>query len=291
MSWEIWNFRPRRLPLLTAEVAMDALEAMRKGQSVVSTSLDLWRSEVELPLTDEGLMIGSVEISKKELEELSDDTRTILSVTDEGLRPVEVRTERYYKLVNCGRGVAPTLEIDGIHMHRIKDVSPTEDALAKTKLLGRLKGKRVLDTCTGLGYTAIGALKREAEHIVTVELDGNVLAIAEVNPWSAELASESVNTIRGDVAEVVLEFLSGYFDAVVHDPPRFPFAGELYSLEFYRELARVLRKGGKLVHYVGHPGSLSGRRLYVGVMRRLREAGFSVKWVKGLGVAVGEKVS
>ncbi len=58
-------------------------------------------------------------------------------------------------------------------------------------------------------------------------------------------------------------------------PPRFALAGELYSLTFYRELFRVLRRGGVLFHYVGAPGSkYRGKDLQKGVMERLKEAGF-----------------
>ena len=35
-------------------------------------------------------------------------------------------------------------------------------------------------------------------------------------------------------------------DAVLHDPPRFGIAGELYSGEFCQQLARVLKRRGKL---------------------------------------------
>jgi predicted methyltransferase len=54
----------------------------------------------------------------------------------------------------------------------------------------------------------------------------------------------------------------------------FSLAGELYSLEFYRELHRVTAPGGRLFHYVGDPESRSGARVTRGVLRRLEEAGF-----------------
>ena len=41
----------------------------------------------------------------------------------------------------------------------------------------------VLDTATGLGYTAIEAAKT-AEQVVTIELDPVALEIARLNPWS-----------------------------------------------------------------------------------------------------------
>ncbi|ENN96284.1 SAM-dependent methyltransferase, partial [Methanocaldococcus villosus KIN24-T80] len=69
--------------------------------------------------------------------------------------------------------------------------------------------------------------------------------------------------------------------------PRFSLAGHLYSEEFYRELYRVLKPGGRLFHYVGNPGKkYRGKDLQKGVMERLRKVGFKeVKKVeKALGV-------
>ena len=42
----------------------------------------------------------------------------------------------------------------------------------------------------------------------------------------------------------------------------------------------MLRRGGVLVHYVGLPGRRTGAKIYVGVMRRLREAGFMTSFDK-----------
>ncbi len=285
-----YRFVPRNVPLLTSEVAKDLLSAISAGRTSVRTSLDLWLSEVELRLSGDGVAIGETVVTKSLLEDLAEDERTIYAITQEGLVPVEVRSDRYYKLVNTGRGHAPTVEIDGIHMHRVSEVKPEQDAAMKVSLLGRLRGKRVLDTCTGLGYTAIEALRRGASEVVTVEVDANVLSLAELNPWSRQLQSEGVRVMHGDVTEVIRGMEDGSFDAVVHDPPRFSLAGELYSLEFYRELSRVLRRGGLVVHYVGRPGHLSGKRIHVGVMRRMREAGFSVRWVDRVESVVGVKL-
>ncbi len=64
----------------------------------------------------------------------------------------------------------------------------------------------------------------------------------------------------------------------LHDPPRFGIAGELYSQAFYDQLARVLRRKGKLFHYTGSPNKLtSGRDVPNEVATRLRRAGFSTE--------------
>src|SRR6185369_4901215 len=74
------------------------------------------------------------------------------------------------------------------------------------------------------------------------------------------------------------------FDAVLHDPPRFGTAGELYSQTFYDELARVLVPGGMMFHYTGTPNKLtSGRDVQREVRRRLQKSGFEAQ-VEGDGV-------
>jgi predicted methyltransferase len=67
-------------------------------------------------------------------------------------------------------------------------------------------------------------------------------------------------------------------DAVLHDPPRFGIAGELYSQKFYDQLARVLKRKGKLFHYTGTPNKLTtGRDVPNEVAKRLRKAGFATE--------------
>ena len=79
------------------------------------------------------------------------------------------------------------------------------------------------------------------------------------------------------------------FDAILHDPPRFGIAGELYSQVFYDELARVIRRKGKLFHYTGSPNKLtSGRDVPNEVASRLRRAGFSTE-LNGDGVLAVKK--
>ena len=67
-------------------------------------------------------------------------------------------------------------------------------------------------------------------------------------------------------------------DAVLHDPPRFGTAGELYSQAFYDHLARVLKRRGRLFHYTGTPNKLTtGRDVPNEVAKRLRQAGFDAE--------------
>jgi predicted methyltransferase len=169
---------------------------------------------------------------------------------------------------------APTMLISGLPMHRIKGTDPQQDTLAKIKTIAPIHG-RVLDTCTGLGYTAIEAAKT-AEHVITIELDPTAQEMARFNPWSRPLFDNpKITQIIGDAFEVVPSFEDGAFSCILHDPPMLSLAGDLYSSEFYRDCWRVLRRGGKMFHYIGDPDSKSGARTTKGVVRRLQEAGFT----------------
>jgi hypothetical protein len=168
---------------------------------------------------------------------------------------------------------APTMLISGIPMHRIKDTDPHRDTLEKIRAIRPVVGK-VLDTATGLGYTAIEAA-RTANQVVTIELDPTALQVARLNPWSQALFDNPrITQVIGDSYEVITGLDDASFTRILHDPPVFHLAGDLYSREVYQHLYRLLRNGGKLFHYIGDPDSKSGRSVTGGVIRRLHEAGF-----------------
>ena len=256
-------------PLLTGKTA----EMILDGESVVS--LDLGRSVADVEYDGKEVYLpDGISVSREELELIRKRGDSVFFVGAEGVFQVAVSTNHYYKLVATGG--APTLEIDGIRMHRTKDTTPDEDTHVKLQALG-LKGDRVLDTCNGLGYTAIGAARLGAEFVVTVERSPPVLLVSRMNPWSRRLYTDSrIHLMLGDSFELVNSFPEGVFDYVVHDPPRLTHAGELYGLEFYCRLARVMKSGSGLFHYTGEPGGKYRRRdVQRGVIRRLRKAGFS----------------
>jgi predicted methyltransferase len=277
-------FRSRGLPVLTCDTARDILEAAERGLREFETSIDAGLSRVRLRLEGGSVIIGKEKVGLSLLEEIAQDERSIYALTDEGLHRVEAWSDGFYKLVRTGRDHAPTLEINGIHMHRVKGTFPEIDSQAKVMLAGRdVKDSEVLDTCTGLGYTAIWAVRLGAKAVLTVEVSPTVIQIAELNPWSRDLESDRIQLYIGDTSRLVRSMPDGHFHVVIHDPPRLSLAGELYSEEFYLELKRVLKPGGVLVHYVGSPGGrFRGLRLYRGVMERLRSAGFSARFVPKL---------
>lgn len=69
----------------------------------------------------------------------------------------------------------PTAVLGGFGMHRFKSVTPGEDTSRKLGALGQARGGlrgRVLDVCTGLGYTCLGAARTpNVDEVVTIELD------------------------------------------------------------------------------------------------------------------------
>lgn len=258
-----------RRPLLTPEAAKEIL----KGSSELSLDLGLSRAKVAREGDRFSLGCGD-EVDVGDLETIAGRENAVFFVDGPDVFQLAIAGDRYYKLVPTAG--APTLEIDGIRMHRTKGTTPDRDAREKIDALG-IRGGRVLDSCTGLGYTAVGALERGAELVVTIERRPEVLRLASMNPWSEALfGDERAHPIIGDAYDLVDALPGGFFDYVVHDPPRLTRAGHLYSSEFYSRLERVMRPGARLLHYTGEPGSKYRRvDLRRGVMERLRGAGLT----------------
>jgi hypothetical protein len=161
-------------------------------------------------------------------------------------------------------------------------VSPYEDARTKVALI-EPRGKVILDCCGGLGYFAAWCLEGGAQQVNSFEKNPDVFWLRSLNPWSP--ASEARLSLRqADIAVQIRTLAAASSDAILHDPPRFGIAGELYSQDFYGELARVLRRRGKLFHYTGSPNKLtSGRNVAREVAARLQRAGFRAE-LRGDGV-------
>ncbi len=181
---------------------------------------------------------------------------------------------KYYKLFQPFEDRPPTIVINGATMHPIVGVDPWEGTASMVAAVPR-RGEQCLDTCCGLGYSAQMLAATRFEHVTTCEVDGNVLAVAAVNPWSEGLfGASNVRVLATDLREFVAGSPAGSLDCVFHDPPTVYQAGELYAGELYEEFFRVLAPGGMLYHYVGAPGARRGQDYARGVMRRLTEAGF-----------------
>ncbi len=258
-----------RGPLLTAHVHERLLAAARAGEGSVECSLDLNRSLTRVPVgttewTWQGQPFPYLQVCKE---------RTIYHWSAEAFQPVARFTTSLIKLVPTQWG-PPTFEIDGIKMLPTAQVSPLADAERKVGLI-QPRGKVILDTCGGLGYFAACCLQAHAAQVLSYEKNADVLWLRGLNPWSPAVGG-GLSLTHGDVTVQIASLASESVDAILHDPPRFGIAGELYSQGFYDSLARVIRRNGRLFHYTGNPNRLSsGRDVPNEVANRLRRAGFT----------------
>ena len=264
--------------LLSRPAAARIREAAAAGKATVGASLDLGRTETELDIAEGVVRFPDGQrLPLDDLAEVEDNPESVYAVLDGELEKVtwfSAETGKVYTL-RATRGW-PALEISGILMQRIKDVDPREDAASKAAAVAPVRG-RVLETCFGLGYSAIHTA-RDADSVLVFEIDPNVVEMAHLNPYSAPVfePGSKIEVREGDVAEEIRGLRDASFDVIIHDPPTLAIAGDLYATSFYRELFRVLRPGGKLFHYTGDPGSRNRRQDLPGrVAQRLREVGFS----------------
>ncbi len=267
------------------------LQAKKAGVKSVRTSIDLNLTMVLAEVGDAGVVVpdGRV-IGWDAVAEVEGNETGCFVVEGEEIEKVQTYSEVTDRALTLYPTPGPpTMLISGVPMHRIKGTNPLQDTLSKVRAAA--PSGWVLDTCTGLGYTAIHA-SRGAEGVVTIELDPAAHEMAQLNPWSKELFdSPKIEMVLGDSFDIVSAFAAETFDCVIHDPPMFSLAGELYSGEFYRELRRVLRPGGRLFHYIGDPDSKMSASVTKGVVRRLEEAGFGkVQMVPEAFGVVGRKL-
>ncbi|HHW4678352.1 MAG TPA: class I SAM-dependent methyltransferase [Xylella sp.] len=260
-------------PLLTRSIGDALQEARRRGAAIWSGSLDLERTDVHVDIGADVWHVGTQ--SYPYPNQLKD--RTIYYWDNKTFAPISRFSNSMIKLVPTPWG-APTFEIDGIKMLQSMRLSPFEDARRKVALV-MPQGKKVLDTCGGLGYFAACCLEGNAIHIHSFEKNPDVLWLRTLNPWSPDAeaahARKHLHLVCGDITEAIKDLPDAGFDAILHDPPRFGIAGDLYALRFYDQLARVLRRGGYLFHYTGTSNWLSsGRNVPRKVARRLEKAGF-----------------
>jgi uncharacterized protein len=263
-------------PLLTRPTAEALLAARDAGASAWSGSLDLGRSTDTAQLQAHAWQWRGKSYPWPSLPK----DRAIHYWDGDEFVPVARFSRSLIKLVPTEWEV-PTFEIDGIKMLPTSKESPLDDARRKVALVGP-PGKVVLDTCGGLGYFAACCLDAGAARIHSFEKNPDVLWLRTLNPWSpdpdAPTSGGRLQLVHADVSQAIAQLADASVDALLHDPPRFGIAGELYSLAFYRQLARVLRRGGRLFHYTGSPNRLtSGRDVPREVARRLQEAGFEAR--------------
>ena len=264
--------------ILVTKAVHDVLKAARESLNGresrrVDISLDLGRSLTSAELTISAWRPAHAAADLPYCEDCRD--HTVYAWQNGQWEPVQRYSNSLIKLVPTDWG-APTFEIDGIKMLPTAQVSPWTDAQRKVALIAP-RGKTILDCCGGLGYFAAAAMAAGAAHILSFEKNPDVIWLRGINPWSPQ-ADPALTLENDDISDAITALPDARFDAVLHDPPRFGIAGELYSQSFYDQLARVLKRRGRLFHYTGTPNRLtSGRDVPGEVMRRLQRSGFTVK--------------
>jgi predicted methyltransferase len=239
--------------------------------STVECSLDLGRSTSVVEVSDAGWVFESRLFPW--MKACKD--RTIYHWIEDAFHPVSRYSASLIKLVPTQWG-PPTFEIDGIKMLPTAQVSPYADAQRKVDLI-EPRGKVILDTCGGLGYFAAWCALGKASRVISYEKNADVIWLRSLNPWSPEACDELTLTL-GDITQEIISIPDDSVDAILHDPPRFGIAGELYSQTFYDHLSRVIKRKGQLFHYTGTPNKLtSGRDVTGEVAKRLQRAGFGTK--------------
>jgi len=251
--------------------------AEKNALPVMPLSTDLGLSTVQVERIAEGWRLpGGEVLTFSQIKTINEDRNSCYRLINSSLQKIEAFSEytsRYYSLYPTPK--APSMLISGIPMHRVKETTPVEDTDQKIKAIGKPFGL-VLDTATGLGYTAIRATKT-ANRVITIEFDPVVLSICRTNPWSQALFSNpKIDIIIGNTADLAPCFENETFNAIIHDPPTFNMAGHLYSGEIYQTFFRILTSKGRMYHYIGDPESRSGASIGRGVVDRLSQAGFTV---------------
>jgi predicted methyltransferase len=265
------------------------LKARRAGLLEAMSSPDLGLSQIQVQLRNDGVVFPGENVLRwAAAEKIQQSPSNCFLLEHSEIKVAQVFSEETNLVCSLyPTSGAPSMLISGFVMHRIKGVDPMQDTLKKVATIQPIGG-RVLDTATGLGYTAIEAAKT-AEQVVTIEIDPGSQAMVKLNPWSRPLLENPrITQLMGDAFDVVQTFEDASFARIIHDPPAFSLAGQLYSGEFYRQLYRVLQRGGRLFHYIGDLNSKSGSTVTKGALKRLQESGFTrvVRHPEAFGVVV-----
>ena len=269
--------------LLTWDIAQALLDAKEAGAKTFEASLDFGITTVSLALLDDGFALANTDhllLARWDevVEVAADEKGTYVLHPDAPVDRFQVfseATSRAVSLMPTSPGMAPTALIAGFSMHRFGvGVDPMEDTARKLGAVHPIRpGARVLDICTGLAYTAVGA-HAKGGRVTTIELDPAMTEMCRMNPHSKDLFGGGIRQLYGNAADVVPTLPDASFDRIIHDPPTFALAGELFSAEFYGHLRRILAKKGRLYHYIGDPSSKSAGNVAKGVVQRLKQTGF-----------------
>ncbi len=141
----------------------------------------------------------------------------------------------------------------------------------------------VLEVCTGAGYKT-NILIEKAEKVISVEKSEEVLELMEYNPYTKDLQKKQNLEIINDDAVNFVKKTKEKFDKILHDPPTYKFAPELYHENFYKDLYNIAKDGCILFHYTGNPGNkFRGHDLVKATIERAISVGWKLIKKEDLG--------
>lgn len=250
-------------PILSSKELRHMQEAIAAGKKEIEPSLDLGLTTTKIKLGNNGFYQGKILI---EIPAIRDDDQSCYVLLKGKLEKVQFfspETNILYKLIPTS--FRPILQCSGTSMHKKEFV----DRVEADKLTGK-----VLDAGTGLGYTAIAAAKT-AEEVITIEKDKNVIMMAKYNPYSQELfCGKNIKRLMGNIVQKITAFPDGEFDFVIFDAGTPKSSDDFFSLKNYQQAYRVLKRNGKLYHYLPKHHVQRGRDFGGEAIERMRRAGF-----------------
>ena len=163
-----------------------------------------------------------------------------------------------------------------------------EEAFEKhVNALGIKNGMKILDFCFGLGYNSVAAVKGHKNLEITgIEIDIEILKLMKTIEVPENIKKEfdmfrniadkkeiidwdgnKIKLILGDAGQTIKQLPDNYFDRVFFDPFSPKKHPSMWTEDLFREVYRVMKKGGKLSTYS-----------YARVVREnMKKAGFAVK--------------
>ncbi|MFA6460664.1 MAG: methyltransferase [Candidatus Woesearchaeota archaeon] len=253
------------LPILSSKDLQRISQAIKCKSSEIEVSLDLGITQTSIKLSAKGFLFNKQDILLPKIRDNDHSCYVLIKSQLEKVQFFSPETNSLYKLVPTS--YRPILQVSGTSMHKKEFVERVEQ--------DKLQGK-VLDSGTGLGYTAIIAAKT-AEEIITIEIDKNVTEIAKYNPYSQELfENKKIKRVRGNIVQKITKFKEGEFDFLIFDAGTPRSSDDFFSLKNYQQAHRVLKERGKLYHYLPKHQITKGRDFGGEAIARMEKAGFKV---------------
>ena len=238
--------------------------AIKKGKKEIDISLDLGKTLSKIQLNkDEIILPDKTKVKPDKIKDKDKNCYIIKNNKFIKLQFFSKETDKLYKLIPTS--FRPILKISATSMHKM----PFIEKIKKLKLNGK-----ILDSGTGLGYTAIAA-SQHAKQVITIEWDPNVIEIAKLNPYSLEIyEKKNIKQINADFTKEVKKFKTNEFDNIILDAGTVHQSGDFFSTNNYKEVYRVLKPNGKLFHYLPQSGIMRGRDYIGEIIKRLKTLDF-----------------